>query len=106
MDALEEILGPSIRAYADEELRILKLAGKHPKLGAKFVSEMATSDAAVPKKYRAAFRDAMKDVDVAARARAVVKKMETYWGTPLDAETKDEIRADVAAMYRGDGSSE
>ena len=103
---LEQLLGPTLRAYAEEEASILQRASQHPKLGARFVEEMAQSDAAIPKKYRAAFQEAMAGVNVAARAAAVVKRMEKYWGRRLDAETKESIRADVAAMYRGDASPE
>ena len=67
---------------------------------------MASSSAAVPKKYRPAFLEAMKAVDVAKRAEALVKKMEKYWGMRLDAETKREIHADVVAMYRGAAATE
>ncbi len=102
MRALEEMLAPTVRAYAEEEARILKRASQHPKLGLTFVEEMAKKDAAVPKKYRAAFLEAMTGVDVTARAEAVVKRMEKYWGTMLDADTKEDVRGDVAAMYRGD----
>jgi len=103
---LEQLLGPTLRAYAEEEASILQRASQHPKLGARFVEEMAQSDAAIPKKYRAPFHEAMAGVNVAARATAVVKRMEKYWGRRLDAETKESIRADVAAMYRGDASPE
>lgn len=99
---LEELLGPTIRAYAEEEARILKLASEHPKLGASFVHAMAKSDDTIPKKYRAAFQEAMKTEDVAARVEAVVKKMEKLLGSRLDPETKGHVRDDVVAMYRGD----
>jgi hypothetical protein len=104
--SLEQMLAPTIRAYAEEEARILGLASRHPGLGAAFVHAMSKSDDAIPRKYQAAFREALARVDVEARVKAVIAKMERYWGGALDVETRRDVGEDVRAMYRGEGTKE
>ncbi len=100
---LDAALFPTARAYAEEELHILSVARKHPKLGDRFIRDATRRvETKIPKKDRPAFLAAMSKVDVEARAEIVVGKMAEYWGVPLDAETKEDVRDDVRAMYAGD----
>ena len=100
---LDSELFPTARAYAEEELHILSIAHANPTLGARFIRDYTRRvEAKVPKKDRAAFKAAMAKIDVEARARVVVAKMEEYWGVPLDDETKEGVRDDVREMYAGD----
>ena len=100
---LDAELFPTARAYAEEELHILSIARANPKLGARFIRDYTRRvEAKVPKKDRVAFKAAMSKIDVEARARVVVAKMEEYWGVPLDDETKENVRDDVRGMYAGD----
>lgn len=101
-DWLVEAFAPTIRVYAEEEARVLAIASAHPALGERFAREAAArTNARVPKKDLAAFREAMAKVDVEARVRVVVKKLEKAWGSRLDDETRENVREDVLAMYVG-----
>ena len=101
--ALLDLLAPTLRAYAEEELHILTIAHAHPALGERFVrARIRRRSHTVPPADRRAFREAMRYVDVPARARLVIGKLEEYWGETLDAETKRGVRDDVRAMYAGE----
>src|SRR6185436_18787435 len=83
---IEAMLAPTAMVYAQEELEILSLALKHPTLGGAFIHRWSQRDrAGIPKRDLAAFKDAMAKVDVEARVRAVVKRLEKAWKTKLDA---------------------
>lgn len=95
-------LFPTARAYAEEELHLLSIAQKDPNLGDRFVRDATRRvETAIPKKHRAAFALAMKKVNVEARAKLVVSKMEKYWGVRLDEATKESVKDDVRNMYAG-----
>jgi hypothetical protein len=100
--AYDAALFPTARAYAEEELHLLSIAQKDPNLGDRFVRDATRRvETAIPKKDRAAFALAMKKVNVEARAKLVVSKMEKYWGVRLDEATKESVKDDVRNMYLG-----
>jgi hypothetical protein len=97
------LLAPTATVYAQEELEILSRALKHPALGGAFVQRWSKRDrVGIPKRDLAAFREAMAKVDVEARVRTVVKKLEKAWATKLGTETIAGVREDIRAMYRGE----
>ena len=100
---LEAMLAPTAMVFAQEELEILSRAVKHPALGGAFIQRWSQRDrAGVPKRDLAAFKEAMAKVDVEARVRLVVKKLEKAWKAKLDADEIADVREDVHAMYRGE----
>jgi hypothetical protein len=100
--ALDALLGPTALVYAQEELAILGRVAKHPALGGAAIHRWSLrSKPGIPKRDLPAFTEAMADVDVAARVRLVVKKLEKAWRTKLDPETVASVREDIEGMYRG-----
>jgi hypothetical protein len=103
LESVAELLAPTATIYAQEELEILSRALKHPALGGAFVQRWSKRDrVGIPKRDLAAFKEAMAKVDVEARVRTVVRKLEKAWAMKLDPETIAGVREDIRAMYRGE----
>lgn len=99
---LVEAFGPTLRVYAEEEAHVLALASRHPKLGERFVREVAArTTGRVSKRDLPAFLEEMAKVDVEARVNTVVRKLEKAWGAKMDDETREGVREDVLEMYLG-----